>query len=197
MIEPQTTALILLAAGRSRRFGAADKLAQPLGGRPLGLHVAHTLRAMPFAARIAVVSQVPPDFAAYGFALAANPAPDEGMSRSIAIGLDAARGHPVEAVLIVLADMPCVTEAHVARLFAAADGPDTIVASSDGERPSPPALFGASWFDALAALHGDAGARTLIRRARHVIAPPGELVDIDSEEALRRLDATDAGPAAA
>lgn len=187
MIQPQSTALILLAAGRSRRFGAADKLAQPLGDRPLGLHIAHTLQAMPFAARIAVVSQAPPDFAAYGSTLVENAAPDEGISHSIVLGLEAARRHGVEAVMIALADMPCVTEAHFWRLFDAADGPETIVASSDGERPSPPALFGANWFHALSALQGDAGARTLIRRARHVIAGPDELIDVDREEALRGL----------
>src|SRR3546814_14431920 len=33
MIEPEAVALILLAAGRSTRFGVADKLAAPLHGR--------------------------------------------------------------------------------------------------------------------------------------------------------------------
>ena len=187
MIEPQSTALVLLAAGQSRRFGTADKLAQPLDGFPLGLHVARTLHVMPFAARIAVGSSSPPDFAAYGFTLVDNPAPDEGMAQSIRLGIEAARRHAIHAVLIILADMPRVTAAHIGRLFAAADGADTIVASSDGRRPSPPALFGAKWFDALSALQGDAGARAMIENAHHIIAPPGELIDVDNEETLRRL----------
>ncbi|WP_156456134.1 NTP transferase domain-containing protein, partial [Sphingomonas sp. CCH9-E2] len=39
MIRAERAVLVLLAAGRSRRFGAADKLTIPYLGRPLGLHV--------------------------------------------------------------------------------------------------------------------------------------------------------------
>ena len=44
-----------------------------------------------------------------------------------------------EAVLIALADMPRVTVAHCYRLFDASDNGATLVASSDGVRPMPPA----------------------------------------------------------
>ena len=51
-----SVAAILLAAGRSRRFGAADKLAVDLDGLPLGLHAARTLADVPLAARILVTA---------------------------------------------------------------------------------------------------------------------------------------------
>ena len=54
MLRPETTALVLLAAGQSRRFGG-DKLGAPLLGKPLALHAADALAAIPFATRIAVV----------------------------------------------------------------------------------------------------------------------------------------------
>ncbi|HWU72072.1 MAG TPA: nucleotidyltransferase family protein, partial [Sphingomonas sp.] len=66
-------------------------------------------------------------------------------------------------------------------------GPDTIVASSDGVRPKPPALFGANRFDALETLEGDAGARDLILAGRHVVTHPDELIDVDTEEELDEL----------
>ncbi len=46
---------LLLAAGHSRRFGAADKLAAPLDGRPLVAHAAGALAALPLAARLVVL----------------------------------------------------------------------------------------------------------------------------------------------
>src|SRR3546814_17898790 len=56
MIEPEAVALILLAAGRSPRFGVADKLAAPLHGRPLVQHAATTLSPLTFGRHIAVCS---------------------------------------------------------------------------------------------------------------------------------------------
>src|SRR3546814_4255821 len=71
MIEPEAVALILLAAGRSTRFGVADKLAAPLHGRPLVQHAANTLSPIPFGRHIAVCSSsLPVDFAALGFDVA-------------------------------------------------------------------------------------------------------------------------------
>ena len=49
MIAPETTALILLAAGKSARFGLSDKLTEMFLGQPLGMHVVTALEAVPFA----------------------------------------------------------------------------------------------------------------------------------------------------
>ncbi len=189
MITPENTALVLLAAGRSRRFGASDKLAETFLGQPLGLHVATALEAVPFARRIVVQGDVAIDYAARGYDVVHNARPDDGMSLSVRLGVAAAHGDGIEAVLIALADMPHVTAAQVHRLFDAQHGPDTVVASSDGARPKPPVLFGGARFDALEALEGDTGARDMILAGRHVIASPDELIDVDTEEDLARLRA--------
>ena len=99
----------------------------------------------------------------------------------------AAKAAGAEAVLVALADMPRVTAAHIYRLFDAADGLDTVVASSNGVQPCPPALFGSDLFDELLDLEGDEGARQLIRRGHHVVTSPAELVDIDTREDLEEL----------
>jgi len=101
------------------------------------------------------------------------------------------------AVLIALADMPRVTAAHVYRMLDAADSADAVVASSDGEKPSPPALFGRGRFDFLLTLDGDAGARDLVKAGRHVVTAPAELIDIDTPEDLERLQALVHDPRAA
>jgi molybdenum cofactor cytidylyltransferase len=189
MIKADDTVLILLAAGGSKRFGPLDKLEQEYLGHPLAYHVVTALEGVPFKRRIAVVSGTSLDFAARGFDVVENPHRSEGLSSSVTLGIEAARACGPEAVLIALADMPRVTATHVYRLLDYADGADTILASSDGERPRPPALFGRNHFDWLVKLTGDKGAREMILKAHHVIAAAHELMDIDTPEDLERLRA--------
>jgi molybdenum cofactor cytidylyltransferase len=188
MIESEKVALVLLAAGRSLRFDG-DKLSEPFLDKPLAYHVVTALENIPFCLRIAVVSDTTLDFAARGYTVIENPDPSLGQARSLCHGVSAAKDAGCDYVLVALADMPRVTAAHIYRLFDAANGPDTVVASSDGVRPMPPALFGSGRFDELLALEGDDGARLLIRRGRHVVTTPAELVDIDTREDLEELRA--------
>jgi len=187
MIEPETTALILLAAGKSARFGLSDKLTEMFLGQPLGMHVVTALEAVPFARRVVVRDGVKLDYAARGYHEVHNERPEEGLSLSVKLGVEAARAPGIEAVLITLADMPRVTAAQIYRLFDAENGPDSIVASSDGVHPKPPVLFGANRFDALGQLKGEEGARDLILAGRHVVTHPDELIDVDTEEELDEL----------
>jgi molybdenum cofactor cytidylyltransferase len=186
MIEPEQVALVLLAAGRSRRFDG-DKLSEAFLDKPLAYHVVTALENIPFCARIAIVSDTQLDFGKRGYRVVENPDPSLGQARSLCHGVSAAKDAGCAYVLVALADMPRVTAAHVYRLFDAANGPDTIVASSDGTRPMPPALFGSGRFDELLDLKGDEGARELIKSGRHVVTTPAELVDIDTRDDLERL----------
>ncbi|MBA16138.1 MAG: glycosyl transferase [Sphingomonas sp.] len=188
-MRAEDVVLLLLAAGKSDRFGAADKLEQSFLHQPIGFHVVTALEAVPFKARVAVVSGTTLDFAARGYEVVHNARPDAGQGHSLALCMAAARAHEAAGVLIALADMPRVTAAHVWRLLDEAKGPDAVVASSDGHAPCPPALFGANHFDTLETVEGDQGARALIRAGHHVIASPAELVDIDTPEDLAALRA--------
>lgn len=186
MIAAEQVALVLLAGGRSERFGS-DKLIQLYLGRPLGLHVVVALEAVPFRKRIAVVSQTQLDLAGCGYRVIHNDDPAAGMGRSLRLGVEAASAGGAEAVLIALADMPRVTATHIYRLLDRAEGPDAIVASSDGVIPRPPVLFGCAHFDQLLLSEGDMGARDLVKRGHHVVTSPAELVDVDTPGDLAKL----------
>ena len=191
MIAAENTALILLAAGQSQRFGGErSKLDEPLAGRPLGLHPAEALADIPFRGRAAIVRRCRIDYAARGFAVIENRDSLGDMASSLRLGVAWARTQGAGALLVVLADMPCITAAHVRRLLDTAEGNAAVVASaSTGRPPRPPALFGVDLFDRLLTLTGDHGARDLIRAGRQVDTSPAELADIDTPadlDALRR-----------
>ncbi|MDP1028518.1 nucleotidyltransferase family protein [Sphingomonas sp. KR1UV-12] len=187
MIAARDCVLILLAAGRSARFGPQNKLGADLLGLPVGLHVVTALEDIPFRARLAISGGGALDFSTRGYTVIQNDQQDLGMSESVKLGVARAREMEAAAVLIVLADMPRVTAAHIGRLLDAADSSDAVVASSDGREPKPPVLFGRDRFDALLSLTGDRGARDLIRAGHHVVTSPAELIDIDTPEDLERL----------
>ncbi|KQM24672.1 MULTISPECIES: nucleotidyltransferase family protein [unclassified Sphingomonas] len=195
-MRAEDTVLILLAAGRSQRFGDADKLAQEFLHKPVAYHVVTALEAIPFLGRIAVIDGTKLDFASRGYDVIVNDDPAAGMSRSVQLGARAARAMGARGVVIALADMPRITAAHVYRLLdTARDDADAVVASSDGTKPCPPAVFGAGRFDFLETLEGDAGARDLVRAGRHVVTTPAELIDIDTPEDLDRLRSIAEDPA--
>ncbi|WP_260598105.1 nucleotidyltransferase family protein [Sphingomonas endolithica] len=189
MIAADRTVLILLAAGRSQRFGDVDKLTQDFLGKPLAFHVVTALESVPFLERIVVKNGTDLDFEERGYRVIHNEEPEIGMSNSVKLGVACAQAMGADAVMIALADMPRVTATHVLRLLDAADGVDAVVASSDGVKPCPPAVFGADQFPALLMLEGDEGARAMVASGKHVIAPAHELLDIDRPEDLERLRA--------
>ena len=194
---------LLLAAGRSTRFGA-DKLLALVDGAPVLSWSAAALAAEVDALFIVV----PPDAASRLLVVSGVEAVtveharrDEGLASSIRAGVAALPTH-VEAVVIALADQPFVSPGIVRRLRERwSAGGVTAVAPRYREGRGHPVLFGRSAFAALQALEGDEGAKTLLES----LGPGLALVDVDeampadvdTPYALRALDArrrrTDSG----
>jgi CTP:molybdopterin cytidylyltransferase MocA len=175
---------LLLAAGRSDRFGAADKLSAPLRGRPLAYHAAENLAATGCARRLAVVREGSAlDFRPFGFehVLVAPGAP---ISLSLQTG---ARAAGDAALLVALADMPLLPTAHFQRLLARHEG--DVTATSRMGKPMVPAIFGIGMRERLWALTGDKGAQSLLAGAALVEALPAWLMDIDTVDDLARVEA--------
>ncbi len=179
-MRPEDVALLVMAGGRSRRFGPDDKLSADLDGQPLGLHVAIRLAAMGWAQKVAVTR------APLAFAYAAldydviEPGPGNGLGDNMAL---AARGLDASAVLILLADMPFVTVAHVTALLEAATSTASVVCTRAGDVRSPPVLLGRDHFADLRGLSGDSGARVIFAKAGNVadiVAPSRLTADIDT-----------------
>lgn len=183
-IDSSRVSAILLAAGRSERFGG-DKLSQPLAGWPLVHHAARTLSQIGFGERIAVVGSTDLDIARFGFRLVES-GDNAPMSMSIKRGVTAALESDCDACLIALADMPLVPESHFRTLLDAHGGSITATVC-DGVR-TVPAVFSRDTFPLLNALTGDRGAVSLLSAASAVPAKAAWMQDVDTREDLDRLN---------
>ena len=186
------TAVLLLAAGQSRRFESGDKLLAPLNGASLLEHAASALAGAPVAARIAVTG---PDhderrsiLNAAGWQILTNPDARSGQASSIRTGIrHIAADHRVDQALILLADMPFVPDDHLRALQTAVqNGAPAAISSVDGVE-CPPAMFSRSAFPELLALEGDAGAKSVYKSltgTRSIALPASCAIDIDTSEDL-------------
>ncbi|PLX37753.1 MAG: 4-diphosphocytidyl-2C-methyl-D-erythritol kinase [Hyphomicrobiales bacterium] len=189
---PKVAALVL-AAGQSRRMGAANKLASTIGGKPM-VRIAAEAALASAATSVTVVTGHEPEtvhaaLADLDVAFAHNPDFADGLSTSLATGL-AALPDDVDAVVVMLADMPQVTPEIVDRLIAAYDpaAGALIVLPTFEKKRGNPVLWSRRFFDELKAITGDVGARHVLGRYPDAIAEveigAGVALDIDTPEAL-------------
>ena len=188
-------AALVLAAGRSTRMGAVNKLLVPLDGRAMVRSVVEQI--LESCVRTVVVvtgheaERVSEVIADTGVRTVHNPAYRDGLSGSIRIGLSALED-TAEAAFVCLGDMPLVRSKHVDRLVAAfdpAEGREICVPVFEGKRGNP-VLFARRFFDEMAAVRGDVGARHLIGDYEEYVCEVAMddravLVDVDSPQALR------------
>lgn len=179
-------AVIVLAAGASRRFGAADKLLAPLDGRPLAMHAFALAGAVGAGQALAITARK--ETAALAEAAGLTPVPvtpGGDQSDSVRAGLAALRPQ-IGAVLFMLADMPWLRTGDLAALLSL--GPPACAAT--GGARMPPALLPRSWCDD-APLSGDRGLRPLLGRippGRCLCLPPARLGDVDCPADLGGFD---------
>jgi molybdenum cofactor cytidylyltransferase len=184
---------LVLAAGRSTRFGEPKQLA-PFGGMPLVTRAVRLAEAVCGTRSLLVAGHEWPSVVAAcrpleGF-FANNTRHGAGLGASIACGIRSV-SDAADAVLLLLADQPLISEAHLLRLKAAwLESQESIVVTAFAGTTGPPVLFPARDFADLAALDGDSGARRTLARAgsrvRHIEFEDA-LVDVDRVSDLEEL----------
>ncbi|MBX3536051.1 MAG: nucleotidyltransferase family protein [Chelatococcus sp.] len=189
-------AAIVLAAGRSTRMGAVNKLTTALGGMPL---VAHAVRAALGSKACPVVVVTGHEAQAVKEALTGlpitsvhNAAYATGLASSLQTGV-AALPADVEGALILLGDMPAVSSSLLDRLidafahFSDPAHPYAAVVPTLGGRWGNPVLLARRLFSPVMQLAGDEGARRLLSRERVLeiaVDDPSIVEDVDTPDAL-------------
>jgi molybdenum cofactor cytidylyltransferase len=176
---------IVLAAGRSRRFGG-DKLLHPLAdGTPMVLASIKALRAV-LPRTVAVVradNRALTDlFADHHIETVVAEHADAGMGASLAAGVAATAD--ASGWLVALGDMPFIQPHTVARVVNELQSGARLAAPGYQGRRGHPVGFSVRYRDPLLRLSGDEGARNLLRHhaAELVLVDcgdPGVLRDID------------------
>ena len=182
-------ALVLTAAGSSKRFGS-DKLAYPIDGKPMLLHALELYTGLSehFCKRVAVLR---PDAVErrqiaerMGFAVAENPHADDGMATSVVLGTEEASEADPDGILYAVGDQPRVKEETVLKLLERFEqDPTRIVAPiAEGKRGNP-VLFPKALIPELLQLKGDVGGSRVIAKHPELLvtveASLEELTDID------------------
>ena len=187
-----TTAGLLLAAGKGRRFGGPKALVE-LDGRTLverGLQLLQDGGCDPVVVVLGAQADVVRPLVPARVVVATDWA--EGLGASLRAGLTALAGTAATACVVALVDQPQVGVEAVRRLVGHAGGTDAAVATYAGEPRNPVLLPRAIWSDVAALAVGDVGARAWLRaNPGRVVGVPcddtGSAADIDTRDDLARL----------
>jgi len=191
--KPKGIFALILGAGNSSRYGSVKQttefdgaplvrravdLANAVCGNRVVLVLGHEWRAVRDACS-------PLD----GF-IVRNEGFSDGIGSSIAAGIRPIR-HTARAAIVLLADQPLISAAHLGALIRAWSGDTSeIVATSFADSSGPPTLFPAGCFDELTRLSGDSGGKRLFQDGRFKLKTVRfELAaaDIDTPEDFRRI----------
>jgi molybdenum cofactor cytidylyltransferase len=206
--RPLSLAAVVLAAGAARRYSdeLGAKLLANLDGEPLLTNVLTAVRAARPTATVVVLghgsAQIEARIEWRDESRVTNPNPDDGLSSSIQVGIDAliAMQADFDGVFIVLGDQPRLQPAVLRALEDAAaharpaDRPLVVPRYETPGSRNPVLLLRPAW-TLVNSLSGDNGFGRLIEERPDMVLSvpvPGDMPDVDRPSDLARL-ADDAG----
>ncbi|MEX0582127.1 MAG: molybdopterin-binding/glycosyltransferase family 2 protein, partial [Sneathiella sp.] len=193
----KSIAVLILAAGQSRRMGAENKLFAEIDGKPMLRHTAEQALKSKAIHVYGVTGyekeRVAALFDELGIKSFHNPDYNEGLSSSLKTGFRALADQ-YDGLLICLGDMPLVTSDLFNALIDAFDveeGRSIIVPTFQGKRGNP-VLIASSFKSDILAITGDIGAKSLIAENESLVfnvdaEKDSIFTDIDTPDALAAL----------
>src|SRR5205809_4602958 len=185
------TAIIILAAGGSTRFGNIKQLLHFNGKTLLQHAIGEATKAG--AEPIVVVTGASADEISKGInqeriQVVLNERWQEGMASSIVAGIHAAitYNNDTEKIIIAVSDQPFVSASLFKQLYKTQEeSVQHIIACAYANTMGTPALFTQKYFDALLSLQGDEGAKKILLANKDDVAtidfPQGN-IDIDTQK---------------
>ena len=185
-------AMIMLAAGNSRRFGG-NKLLYEVDGMPMYLHALEQLRKAKESLqedltelKITVVTQyeeIAKTAQAQGIQVLFNPHPELGISSSIKIGLNA--NTDADAQLFTVSDQPWLSWRTICELIREFQNSEKGIAcvSYQGKMGNP-CIFRKKYYEELSTLEGDRGGKKVIMKHPE----DTQIIEVSDERELEDID---------
>ncbi|MBB4235827.1 nucleotidyltransferase family protein [Rhizobium esperanzae] len=166
-----SVAIVILAAGKASRMGESGrhKLLAEFDGVPLVRRCALTALGSDAACVIVVTGhrrrEIEAALAGLPVTLVDNPDYEDGMASSLIAGLSSKRADDADGILVMLADMPGISIAHLNVLISAFrnSGGKAIARAVSCGKPGNPVVLPRSLNHVILRLEGDVGARDIIK----------------------------------
>ena len=180
-------AVILEAAGDSRRFGSNKLLHIMEDGRPMISSVLDAAMAVDAYKKIIVTQYNEVASMAGGFTVVINDRPDLGISRSMKLGIEAAGD--ADAYMFCVCDQPGLKSSTLEKLITAykeanKKGTAGIVSLAWQGKMCNPKIFSSRYRSELMSLEGDTGGRQIIAAHKDDLL----LVEAESEDEVKDID---------
>jgi len=181
------TALFILAAGSSKRFGHEDKLMAELAGKPVLQHVIEAASDIEFESRYGLVPEYSVRrralFESFEYNVIDNINAPSGQGSSLALAAKTALNGSYDSLCVILGDMPFVTAEHLEKLLQS--GADKSISQCEGNL-MPPMVIKRSVFSRMAEINPSTGAKALFKSTNVEKIPLSsrQAQDIDTQESL-------------
>ena len=180
--EPKI-AIILEAAGDSKRFGSNKLLHIMDDGRPMIASILDAVRPLEAYKKILVTQYDEVAAMAADMEVVMNDRPDLGISRSMQLGLEA--GGDADAFMFCVCDQPGLTASTIERLIGEyKKGTAGIVSLAWQGKMCNPKIFSSRYKEELMCLSGDTGGRQILASHKDDIL----LVEAESEDEVKDID---------
>jgi molybdenum cofactor cytidylyltransferase len=189
-------AILILAAGESKRMNGIKQLLPWKNTTLLGNAIEQAILSKADAVYVVLganADQIAPTIAHYNIQSIENKNWKNGLGNSIACGVNFLEENQLhyDAILITLADQPLITAAdYNALIDKYAQKEAKIIASETNNTPSVPAIFDAVYFENLAQLNEDKGAKEILIAAQkevYVLRSKTNWIDLDPQRAYEEL----------
>ena len=173
------TAILILAAGESKRMGEPKQLL-PYNNSTLLLHTIEQANALKYSDVFVVIGAHFTDIF------------KDGMGSSLSKGIELIKKKDkYDNVLVTLSDLPLVTSEHYEELIALSDSSGKrITLTSYDEISGVPAIFDKSLFNELTILSDDEGAQPIVKKYKKEVIKMTSITpyfDVDTKQAYQKL----------
>lgn len=191
---------LILASGYSKRYGKTNKLLERYKDHTIIESVIDTVVKSELFSKVIVITQYETveklcyqqkEWAEI-IEVINNPSPEEGISKSIRLGVMASKD--VDGYMFLQGDQPLISVETLSMLVSAfKEETSRIIVPVYGDAYGSPKIFSKDFRDDLSQLHGDVGGKQLIEGHKNkvvevVIERPYENVDIDSKKDYVELE---------